>query len=123
MTKWASAARNSRPFATPGRPARSCSWTKDAFTINDGNIGLRYYPETKWGDDPAKRHGWLPPDPDRQPFGEYGNGAVMSFADGRAERWGWQSTHPFMRGKPRDEAIPDQRRIQRRLTNQSTPIP
>ena len=55
--------------------------------------------------------------------GEYGNGAVMSFADGRAERWGWQSTHPFMRGKPRDEAIPDLRRIQRHLTNQPTPIP
>ena len=47
----------------------------------------------------------------------------MSFADGRAERWGWQSTHPFMRGKPRDEAIPDLRRIQRHLTNQPTPTP
>jgi len=47
----------------------------------------------------------------------------MSFADGHAERWGWQSTHPFMRGKPRDEAIPDLRRIQRHLTNQPTQIP
>ncbi|MBT4228143.1 MAG: hypothetical protein HOD74_11325 [Verrucomicrobia bacterium] len=47
----------------------------------------------------------------------------MSFADGHAERWGWQSTHPFMRGNPRDEAIPDLRRIQRHLTNQPAPIP
>ena len=107
----------------PGPSGSVVFMDEDAFSINDGNIGLRYYPETKWGDGPAKRHGWLPPEPDRQPFGEYGNGAVMSFADGRAERWGWQSTHPFMRGKPRDEAIPDLRRIQRHLTNQPTPIP
>ena len=56
-------------------------------------------------------------------MGEYGNGAVMSFADGHAEHWRWQSIHPFLRGKPRDEAIPDLRRIQRHLTNQPTQIP
>ena len=107
----------------PGPSGSIVFMDEDAFSINDGNIGLRYFPETKWGDGPAKRHGWLPPEPDRQPFGEYGNGAVMSFADGHAERWGWQSTHPFLRGKPRDEAIPDLRRIQRHLTNQPAPIP
>ena len=94
-----------------------------AFSINDGNIGLRYYSEIKWGDDTANRHGWLPPEPDRQPYGEYHNGAVMSFADGHAERWGWQSPHPFLRVKPRDKAIPGLRRIQRHLTNQPTLIP
>ena len=94
-----------------------------AFSINDINIGLRYYSEIKWGDDTANRHGWLPPEPDRQPYGEYHNGAVMSFADGHAERWGWQSPHPLLRVKPRDKAIPGLRRIQRHLTNQPTPIP
>ncbi|HJO53354.1 MAG TPA: prepilin-type N-terminal cleavage/methylation domain-containing protein, partial [Verrucomicrobiota bacterium] len=61
----------------PGPSGSIVFMDEDAFSINDGNIGLRYYPETKWGDGPAKRHGWLPPEPDRQPFGEYGNGAVM----------------------------------------------
>ena len=107
----------------PGPAGSIVFMDEDAFSINDGNIGLRYYPETKWGDGPAKRHGWLPPEPDRQPMGEYGNGAVMSFADGHAEHWRWQSIHPFLRGKPRDEAIPDLRRIQRHLTNQPTQIP
>lgn len=64
---------------------------EDAFSIKACNIGLRYYPETKWG-------------------------------DGNSERWRWQSTHSFLRGKPRDEAIPDLRLIQRHLTNQPAPI-
>ena len=48
----------------PGPSGSLVFMDEDAFSINDGNIGLRYYPETKWGDGPAKRHGWLPPEPD-----------------------------------------------------------
>ena len=108
---------------SPGPSGALVFMDEDAYSINDGNIGLRYYPRNEWGDGPAKRHYWLPPEPGRQPFGEYGTGAVMSFADGHAEHWRWQSTHPFMRGKPREDAIPDLRRIQRHLTNQPVSVP
>ena len=31
---------------------------EDAFSINEGNIGLRYYLETKWGDGHSECWGW-----------------------------------------------------------------
>ena len=52
--------------------------------INDGNIGIRRYPELAWGDSPARRHD---------------NGAVVSMADGHAEYYKWKSHNKaFERG-------------------------
>jgi prepilin-type N-terminal cleavage/methylation domain-containing protein/prepilin-type processing-associated H-X9-DG protein len=44
--------------------------------INDGNIGLRNYPQKEFGDSPARRHD---------------NGATVSMVDGHAEYWKWNS--------------------------------
>lgn len=70
--------------------------------INDGNIGLREYPQTDWGDLPAQRHG----------------GATVSFVDGHAEFWKWKAKIRIARGRA---ALPsemsDLRRIQQGLPN------
>ena len=71
--------------------------------INDGNIGLRTYPQLDWGDLPARRHD---------------NGLVVSLADGHVEFWKWKSPkrNPPQRGRA---ATPDERpdldRIQQHL--------
>lgn len=44
---------------------------------NDGNIGLRRYPSTDFGDAPSRRHE---------------NGVNVSMADGHSEYWKWKST-------------------------------
>jgi prepilin-type N-terminal cleavage/methylation domain-containing protein/prepilin-type processing-associated H-X9-DG protein len=44
--------------------------------INDGNLGLRNYPQKEFGDSPARRHD---------------NGATVSMVDGHAEYWKWNS--------------------------------
>lgn len=64
--------------------------------INDGNIGLREYPSTEWGDLPAQRHG----------------GATVSFVDGHAEFYKWKSKIRIQRGRP---ALPSELRDLRRL--------
>ncbi|NOS68632.1 MAG: prepilin-type N-terminal cleavage/methylation domain-containing protein [Verrucomicrobia bacterium] len=58
--------------------------------INDGNVGLRVYPSTEWGDLPAQRHA----------------GAVFSFADGHVEFWKWKSPIRLQRGRP---ALPNEK--------------
>lgn len=69
--------------------------------INDGNIGVRTYPATDWGDSPARRHD---------------NGAVVSFADGRSEYWKWKSNRKtFARGTVRPDEMKDLLRIQQGL--------
>jgi len=68
--------------------------------INDGNIGLRSYPETEWGDLPAQRHA----------------GATVSMVDGHVEFWKWKSKIRLERGRPAyPDEIPDLRRIQQGL--------
>ncbi len=51
--------------------------------INDGNIGLRQYPSTDWGDLPAQRHA----------------GATTSMIDGHVEFWKWKSKIMIVRGR------------------------
>ena len=68
--------------------------------INDGNIGLREYPSTDWGDLPAQRHG----------------GATVSMVDGHVEFWKWKSKILMIRGRtvlPNEK--PDLLRIQQGL--------
>jgi prepilin-type processing-associated H-X9-DG protein len=68
--------------------------------INDGNIGLREYPSTEWGDLPAQRHA----------------GATVSMVDGHVEFWKWKSKILIARGRgvlPREKA--DLLRIQQGL--------
>jgi prepilin-type N-terminal cleavage/methylation domain-containing protein/prepilin-type processing-associated H-X9-DG protein len=68
--------------------------------INDGNIGLREYPQTDWGDLPAQRHA----------------GATVSMVDGHVEFWKWKSKIRVERGRPAfPDEIPDLRRIQQGL--------
>ena len=68
--------------------------------INDGNIGLREYPSTDWGDLPAQRHG----------------GATVSMIDGHVEFWKWKSKIRLERGRPAfPDEIPDLLRIQQGL--------
>jgi prepilin-type N-terminal cleavage/methylation domain-containing protein/prepilin-type processing-associated H-X9-DG protein len=70
--------------------------------INDGNIGLREYPQINWGDLPAQRH----------------RGATVSFVDGHVEFWKWKSKIRIARGRTAFPAeIPDLRRIQEGLPN------
>jgi len=69
--------------------------------INDGNIGLRRYPITEWGDSPGRRHN---------------NGATVSMADGHAEYWRWKSNRKFfMRGQVLPDERPDLLKIQQGL--------
>lgn len=68
--------------------------------INDGNIGLRQYPSTDWGDLPAQRH----------------EGATVSMVDGHAEFWKWRTKMVVVRGRgARPAELPDLRRIQQGL--------
>ena len=69
--------------------------------INDGNIGLRNYPQTEWGDSPGRRHD---------------NGITASMVDGHVEYWKWKSSkRSFMRGPVFPNEIPDLLRIQQGL--------
>jgi len=73
--------------------------------INDGNIGLRNYPRTEFGDSPARRHD---------------NGAIVSMVDGHVEFWKWKSKgikspiggYIFPRGLVRPEMKVDLLKIQ-----------
>ena len=69
--------------------------------INDGNIGLRAYPDFSWGDSPARRHD---------------NGVTVSMVDGHVEYWKWKSNRKLFR---RGTILPDERqdldRVQRGL--------
>lgn len=66
--------------------------------INDGNIGLRRFPSSEWGDSPGRRHN---------------NGVTLSLADGHVEYWKWRSGRKrFDRGNAFKDEIPDLRRIQ-----------
>jgi len=68
--------------------------------INDGNIGLREYPSTDWGDLPAQRH----------------EGATVSMVDGHAEFWKWKTKFLLARGRGAlPTEMPDLRRIQQGL--------
>jgi len=70
--------------------------------INDGNIGLREYPSTDWGDLPAQRH----------------RGATVSFVDGHVEFWKWKSKIRIARGRAALPAeMSDLRKIQEGLPN------
>jgi prepilin-type N-terminal cleavage/methylation domain-containing protein len=68
--------------------------------INDGNIGLRQYPSTEWGDLPAQRHA----------------GATLTMVDGHVEFWKWRTKFSIIRGRA---ALPsemaDLKRIQQGL--------
>jgi prepilin-type N-terminal cleavage/methylation domain-containing protein/prepilin-type processing-associated H-X9-DG protein len=75
---------------------------EDVFSINDGNLGLRPFPEQVWADIPAKRHM---------------NGAVLSFADGHVEYWQWISKQPF-RGPTVQQTLVDLRRLQETVPRQ-----
>lgn len=71
--------------------------------INDGNIGLRAYPQRNWGDLPARRHN---------------NGLALSLADGHVEYWKWKSAkrNPPIRGRAAyPDEWPDLDRIQQHL--------
>ena len=71
--------------------------------INDGNIGLRAYPQLEWGDLPARRHD---------------NGLAVSLADGHVEYWKWRSRkrNPPQRGRAvYPDERPDLDRIQQHL--------
>jgi prepilin-type N-terminal cleavage/methylation domain-containing protein/prepilin-type processing-associated H-X9-DG protein len=69
--------------------------------INDGNIGLRNYPQQEWGDSPGRRHE---------------NGTTVSMADGHVEYWKWKSNRKyFQRGAVWPDELPDLRRIQQGL--------
>jgi len=68
--------------------------------INDGNIGLRTYPSTDWGDLPAQRH----------------KGAAITFADGHVDFYKWRSQIKMVRGRPATtDELPDLRRLQEGL--------
>ena len=68
--------------------------------INDGNIGLRTYPSTDWGDLPAQRH----------------KGAGITFADGHVEFYKWRVPIKLARGRPAtQDEMPDLRRLQQGL--------
>jgi prepilin-type N-terminal cleavage/methylation domain-containing protein/prepilin-type processing-associated H-X9-DG protein len=68
--------------------------------INDGNIGLRPYPQNEWGDLPAQRHA----------------GANVSFLDGHAEFYKWKSKIRLQRGRAALPAeMPDLRKLQEGL--------
>ncbi|MCC6819596.1 MAG: prepilin-type N-terminal cleavage/methylation domain-containing protein [Verrucomicrobia subdivision 3 bacterium] len=68
--------------------------------INDGNIGLRQYPSTEWGDLPAQRHA----------------GASVSMVDGHVEFWKWKTAIRIVRGRPALPAEkPDLLKIQQGL--------
>jgi prepilin-type N-terminal cleavage/methylation domain-containing protein/prepilin-type processing-associated H-X9-DG protein len=69
--------------------------------INDGNIGLRRYPEREWGDSPGRRHE---------------NGATVSLADGHSEYWKWRSNRKvFGRGSVQPDELPDLLKCQQGL--------
>ncbi len=69
--------------------------------INDGNIGLRAYPLTEWGDSPARRHE---------------NGGTVSIADGHVEYYKWKSNRKFFaRGAVKPDEMPDLLRLQEGL--------
>lgn len=69
--------------------------------INDGNIGVRVYPTTEWGDSPGRRHE---------------NGCSVSMADGHAEYYKWKSQRKyFMRGTVQPDEMPDLLKIQQGL--------
>jgi prepilin-type N-terminal cleavage/methylation domain-containing protein/prepilin-type processing-associated H-X9-DG protein len=69
--------------------------------INDGNIGLRSYPDREWGDSPGRRHD---------------NGATLSMADGHSEYWKWKSKRKtFVRGMAKADELPDLLKTQRGL--------
>ncbi|MDW8308289.1 MAG: prepilin-type N-terminal cleavage/methylation domain-containing protein [Verrucomicrobiales bacterium] len=69
--------------------------------INDGNIGLREYPQREWGDSPGRRHE---------------NGTTVAMVDGHAEYWKWKSNRKFfMRGSVFPDEVPDLLRIQQGL--------
>jgi len=71
--------------------------------INDGNIGLRNYPITEWGDSPGRRHD---------------NGVTISMVDGHSEYWKWRSNRRFFaRGSVRSDEMRDLLRIQTGLPN------
>ena len=68
--------------------------------INDGNIGLRQYPSTDWGDLPAQRHA----------------GATVSMVDGHVEFWKWRAKFMIIRGRGAFPAeMADLKRIQQGL--------
>ena len=69
--------------------------------INDGNIGVREYPSTDWGDSPGRRHQ---------------NGVTVSMVDGHSEYWRWKSNRKyFSRGTIKVDERPDLLRIQQGL--------
>jgi prepilin-type N-terminal cleavage/methylation domain-containing protein/prepilin-type processing-associated H-X9-DG protein len=69
--------------------------------INDGNIGIRLYPDLDWGDSPGRRHE---------------NGVTVSMVDGHSEYWRWKSNRKtFRRGGAVPDEWPDLRRIQQGL--------
>jgi len=69
--------------------------------INDGNIGLRLYPDREWGDSPGRRHD---------------DGATVSLADGHSEYWKWKSNRKtFGRGTIQPDELPDLLKCQRGL--------
>jgi prepilin-type N-terminal cleavage/methylation domain-containing protein/prepilin-type processing-associated H-X9-DG protein len=71
--------------------------------INDGNIGLRAYPQMEWGDSPARRHD---------------NGTTVSMVDGHVEYWKWKSNRKFFaRGAVKQDEKPDLLKIQTGLPN------
>ena len=71
---------------------------EDVATIEDGNFGVRAYPENDWGNSPGKRHE---------------NGCTLSFADSHVEYWKWRSSRArFLRGAAKPDEIPDLRRLQ-----------
>ena len=70
-------------------------------SINDGNIGLRLYPSTEWGDSPGRRHS---------------NGTTVSMVDGHVEYWKWKSHRKyFSRGSAHPDEKPDLLRCQQGL--------
>jgi prepilin-type N-terminal cleavage/methylation domain-containing protein len=78
---------------------------EDEQSIEDGTLAIRGDPDTTWVNLPTSRHN---------------GGTVLSFGDGRVERWRWRAGNIPFAGRPqaaRPNEINDLRRLQDALPN------
>ena len=96
-----SVGKSSQKFSDLRKPAPVKAFVfidEDAFTIEDGNFGMRPYPSGAWGNLPGKRHS---------------NGVTLSFADGHVDYWKWRSARSrFSTGTALPDEVVDLRRLQ-----------
>jgi prepilin-type N-terminal cleavage/methylation domain-containing protein/prepilin-type processing-associated H-X9-DG protein len=78
---------------------------EDEQSIEDGTLAIRGAPDNSWINLPASRHG---------------NGVVLSFGDGRVERWKWKAGRIAFSSRPqpaKPNEIDDLRRLQDAVPN------